>query len=71
MLPLLAWLLRTSGPPVNMCPPQLLVLLPGGDGFFHMKYVQNGDEREHHAPMERVLFAIRSPSPEPSETSPA
>ena len=27
MLLLLAWLLRTSGPPLNMCPLQLLVLL--------------------------------------------
>ena len=28
MLLSLAWLLHTSGPPVNMCPPQLLVFLP-------------------------------------------
>jgi hypothetical protein len=42
-----------------------------GDGFFHVKYMQNGHELEHHAPMDRVLFAIRSPSPEPSEASPA
>mmetsp|Transcript_72063 Transcript_72063/g.120885 ORF Transcript_72063/g.120885 Transcript_72063/m.120885 type:complete len:97 (-) Transcript_72063:41-331(-) len=41
-----------------------------GDDFFHVKYMRNGHELEHHAPMDRVLFPIRSPSPEPSEPSP-
>ena len=43
----------------------------GGDGCFHVKYMRNGHELEHHAPMDRVLFAIRSPSSKPSEASPA
>ena len=41
-----------------------------GDDFFHVKYMRNGHELEHHAPMDRVLFPMRSPSPEPLEPSP-
>ena len=41
-----------------------------GDDFFHVKYMRNGHELEHHAPMDRVLFPIRSPSPELSEPCP-
>ena len=59
MLPSLAWLLRTSGPPVNMCPAQLLVLLLVGT-VFHVKYMWNGHEIEHHAPLDRVLFPTQS-----------
>eukprot|EP00670_Eutreptiella_braarudii_P006805 CAMPEP_0174280678 /NCGR_PEP_ID=MMETSP0809-20121228/974_1 /TAXON_ID=73025 ORGANISM="Eutreptiella gymnastica-like, Strain CCMP1594" /NCGR_SAMPLE_ID=MMETSP0809 /ASSEMBLY_ACC=CAM_ASM_000658 /LENGTH=133 /DNA_ID=CAMNT_0015373711 /DNA_START=252 /DNA_END=653 /DNA_ORIENTATION=+ len=38
-----------------------------GDDFIHLKYMRNGHELEHHAPFDRVLFPIRSPSPSPSE----
>ena len=37
-----------------------------GDDFIHLKYMRNGHEIEHHAPFDRVLFPIRSPSPSPS-----
>ena len=30
-----------------------------------LKYMRNGHEIEHHAPFDRVLFPIRSPSPSP------
>ena len=41
----------------------------GGD-FFHVKYMRNGHELEHHAPVDHVLFPIRRPSPKPSQPSP-
>ena len=40
-----------------------------GDDFIHLKYMRNGHELEHHAPFDRVLFPICSPSPSPSAAS--
>ena len=37
------------------------------DDFIHLKYMRNGHEVEHHAPLDCVLFSIGSPSPSPSE----
>ena len=60
----LAWLSRTSGPTVSMRLPLSSVVTCGED-FIHLKYMRNGHEIEHHAPFDRVLFPIRSPSPSP------
>ena len=40
------------------------------DNHIHLKYMRNGREIEHNAAFDEVLFAIRSPSPSPSEGSP-
>ena len=36
-----------------------------GEDFIHLKNMRDGHEIEHHAPFDRVLFLIRSPSPSP------
>ena len=41
-----------------------------GDDLFCVKYMRNGHQIEHHAPLDHVLFSICSPSLVPSEASP-
>ena len=41
-----------------------------GDDFFRVSFMRNGHELEHHVPLGRLLFQIRSPSAEPSDASP-
>jgi hypothetical protein len=38
-----------------------------GEDFIHLKHMRNGQELEHHASVDRVLFPMRSPSQSPSE----
>ena len=41
-----------------------------GEQYIHIVYERNGHEQEHHAPLERVSFPIRSPSPSDGAPSP-
>ena len=54
----------------DFVPARVLGPSKRGEQYIHIVYERNGHKQEHHAPLERVSFPIRSPSPSDGAPSP-